>query len=48
MSDPAPTPFGPVHLKATWQRDWRLGTELVDVAVVSVTADGIFVSMRTS
>lgn len=43
---PAPPPFAPVHLKATWQRDWRFGTELVDAAVVSVTADGIFVSGR--
>lgn len=43
---PVPPPFVPVHLKGSWQRDWRFGTELVDAAIVSVNADGIFVSGR--
>lgn len=44
---PPPPPF-PAHLKGHWQRDWRFGSELVDAAVVSFTADGIFVSGRRS
>lgn len=44
---PPPPPF-PTHLGGRWQRDWRFGSELVDAAVVSFTADGIFVSGRRS
>lgn len=43
---PTPPPFTPVHLKGSWQRDWRFGTELVDAAVMSTSAEGIFVSGR--
>lgn len=45
-ADPVPPPFAPVHLKGRWQRDWRFGTELVDAALISVTADAIFVAGR--
>lgn len=44
---PPPPPF-PTQLKGRWQRDWRFGTELVDAAGVSFTADGVFVSGRRS
>ncbi len=43
-----PAPPFPTHLKGRWQRDWRFGTELVDAAVVSFTADGVFVAGRRS
>lgn len=43
---PPATVFIPFHLKGRWQRDWRIGTELVDEAVLSATAEGLFVTGR--
>lgn len=42
---PKPPPF-PTTLTGRWQRDWRLGTELVDDAMLAFTMEGVIIRGR--